>query len=271
MGRRVIAIFAAALIALVGVISVMLYARGADARAVEANEPSNVYVSKALVPAATTLKDAVRSGLIVKTTVPLKGRPAGALTQVTDTNSSLLAMTDIAPGEYVLESRFGTTPQGTKAIEVPSGMVAVSVQLTDPARVGSFVTPGTHIAIFDSYKIKAIGDDPKSKALNDADVNGTSVLLDDVLVIAMGDAALNPGSQPAQATTDAKGAKNGQPANAAASFLVTVAVTPANAARLIHGINNGTLYAALRSADLKVGSAPNVNDLNLFDLSGVGK
>ena len=83
MGRRVIAVFAAAVIALVGVASVLLYARGADARAVAANQPSTAYVSKALIPSATTLKDAIRGGLLVKTTVPEKGLPAGALTQVT--------------------------------------------------------------------------------------------------------------------------------------------------------------------------------------------
>jgi pilus assembly protein CpaB len=268
MGRRVVSIFAAALIALVGVAAVILYARGADARAVAANQPVAVYVSKAAVPASTTLKDALRQGLIVKTQVAAKAAPAGALSEVTDQNSNLLAVTDIAPGEYIQAARFGTTPTGTKAIEVPSGMVAVSVQLSDPARVGSFVTPGTHIAIFDSYKIKAIGDDPKAKALNDADVKGTSVLLDDVLVIGMGDAALNPGQA---GDTDAKAEDKAAQSGAAPSFLVTVAVTPQNAARLIHGINNGTLYAALRSADLKVGSVPRVDDLNLFDLSGVGK
>jgi pilus assembly protein CpaB len=268
MGRRVVSIFAAALIALVGVAAVIMYARGADARAVAANQPVAVYVSKAAVPASTTLKDALRQGLIVKTQVAAKAAPAGALSEVTDQNSNLLAVTDIAPGEYIQAARFGTTPTGTKAIEVPSGMVAVSVQLSDPARVGSFVTPGTHIAIFDSYKIKAIGDDPKAKALNDADVKGTSVLLDDVLVIGMGDAALNPGQA---GDTDAKAEDKAAQSGAAPSFLVTVAVTPQNAARLIHGINNGTLYAALRSADLKVGSVPRVDDLNLFDLSGVGK
>ena len=51
-------------------------------------------------------------------------------------------------------------------------MVAVSVQLSDPARVGTFVTPGTRIAIFDSYQIKAIGDDAKSKTLNEAERQG---------------------------------------------------------------------------------------------------
>ena len=130
-----------------------------------------------------------------------------------------MALTDIQPGEYVLSGRFGTTPAGTKAIEVPAGMVAVSVQLSDPARVGTFVTPGTRIAIFDSYKIKAIGDDEKSKTLNEADVKGTSILLEDVLVIAMGDTALTPGQNTA--------AKEGEATQASApSFLVTVAVSP---------------------------------------------
>ena len=105
MGRRILAIAAAAVLALVGVTSVLLYARGADARAVSAQQPTTVYVSKALVPAGTTLKDAVRTQLIVKTSVASKGAPEGALSRVTDSNSSLLAVNDIAPGEFVLEAR----------------------------------------------------------------------------------------------------------------------------------------------------------------------
>jgi pilus assembly protein CpaB len=265
MGRRVLAIFAAAVIALIGVTSVLLYARGADARAVEAQQPTKVFVSTALVPAGTTLKDAVRTKLVEQTSVAAKGAPAGALTTMTDSNSNLLALNDIAPGEFILKSRFGTTPVGTKAIEVPAGMVAVSVELSDPARVGTFVTPGTHIAIFDSYKIKAVGTSDKVKELNDADVQGTSVLLDDVLVIAMGQTALTPGNAAPNKEED-DSTKNAKP-----SFLVTVAVTPKDATRLVHGINTGQLYAALRGADLKMTGTESVNDLNLFDLSSVTK
>jgi pilus assembly protein CpaB len=198
--------------------------------------------------------------------VAAKGLPLGALTAVTDDNSRLVAVSDIPPGEYVQESRFGTTPVGRKAIEVPGGMVAVSVQLSDPARVGTFVTPGTHVAIFDSYKIKALGDSEKAKALNSADVKGTSVLLDDVLVIAMGQSALNPGAP----TPTASNGSNQNAQQGAASFLVTVAVSPQDAARLVHGINTGTLYAGLRGSDVKMGDVKGVDDLNLFDLSGVG-
>ena len=265
MGRRIVAILAAVLVAVIGVAAVLLYARGADERAIAAQQPADVYVATKAVSSGTMLKDAIRTGAITKTSVASKGLPAGALTSVSDSNSSLLALTDIQPGEYVLSGRFGTTPTGTKAIEVPAGMVAVSVQLSDPARVGTFVTPGTRIAIFDSYQIKAIGDDAKSKTLNEAGVKGTSVLLEDVLVIAMGGTALTPGSQN---TT----AKEGEAAQAAApSFLVTVAVSPKDAARLIHGINTGELYAALRGADVKMAGVPRIDDLNLFDLSGVGK
>ena len=265
MGRRIVAIFAAAVVALIGVAAVLFYARGADARAVAEQQPKQAYVAKLAVPSGTTLKDAVRSGQLVQTAVAAKGLPAGALTQVTDTNSSLLALTDIQPGEFVLEARFGTTPVGTKAIEVPSGMVAVSVELSDPARVGTFVTPGTHIAIFDSYKIKAIGTDAKAKELNEADLQGTSVLLDDVLVIAMGGTALTPGNNAANQNAE------GEQAAATPSFLVTVAVSPQQAARLIHGINTGKLYAALRGSDVKMTNVARVDDTNLFDLSGVKK
>lgn len=269
MGRRIIAIFAAAVVALIGVTAVLLYARGADQRAVAANQPVDAYIAAKVVPAGTPLKDAVRAGLLEKTTAAAKGLPAGALTSVTDSNSSLLALTDIQPGEFVLSSRFGTTPKGTKAIQVPPGMVAISVQLSDPARVGTFVTPGTHLAIFDSYKIKAIGTDEKSKAINDADIQSTSLLLEDVLVIAMGETALTPGNTQNSSAEDK--AKAVTPQAEAASFLVTVAVTPKDAPRLIHGINTGELYAALRGEELKMAQTPRVDDLNIFNLQGVGK
>jgi pilus assembly protein CpaB len=265
MGRRLLAIGAATLIALVGVLSVLLYANRADARAVARQQPKAVYVATAVVPSGTTLKDAVRSGLLKQTTVAAKGLPVGALTAVTDDNSRLVAVIDIPPGEYVQESRFGRTPVGRKAIEVPGGMVAVSVQLSDPARVGTFVTPGTHLLIFDSYKIKSLEDSKQAKALNAADVKGTSVLLDDVLVIAMGQSALNPG-------TPTAGGSNGSNQNAqqnTAGFLVTVAVSPKDAVRLVHGINTGTLYAGLRGADVKMGDVKSVSDLDLL-ASGVG-
>lgn len=239
MGRRAVAVLAAVVVALVGVVAVLFYARGADSRAVADQQPQTVYMAAKLVPSGTTAADAVAQGMIVPTQVAAKGLPSGALSKVDDATGALLALTDIAPGEFVVASRFGTTPLGQKAIQVPVGMVALSVSLSDPARVGAFVTPGSHIVIFDTY-----GPNEKKK---------TQVLLDDVLVIAVGSASLTP---------SASGENQAQAATPGA--LVTVALAPVTAAKLVHGIQTGTLYAALRGTDTKTDLGQIVSDATLF-------
>ena len=192
MGRRILAIIAAAVIALVGAILVLLYARGADQRAIEDASPTTVFVTTAQVSAGTSLKEALRLEQLNETQVAASAVPEGALTVVDDTNSALVALTDIAPGEYVLSAAFGEEALGEKALQVGAGKLAVSVQLSDPARVGTFVTPGSDLTVFMTYKIKRLGTSEEDQAFNDLDVKGTSVLLDTVKVIAMGEASLNP-------------------------------------------------------------------------------
>lgn len=255
MNRRILAILVAVLLALAGGALVITYAKNADARAIAEAQPTKVFLAEKLIASGTTLKDAERTGLLVETNVAAKAVPLGALPKVDETNNALLALTDIQPGEILIGSRFGTTPVGAKAIEVPSGMLAVSVELSDPARVGKFVTPGSHIAIYSSYRIKMLGDDERSKQINDNDVKGTSLLLGDVLVIGMGETALS-----APKTS----AKDEEQSSRAPSFLVTVAVEPDDAPRLIHAINEYDLYAALRGSDVKLDTKAQVNDLTIF-------
>src|SRR4029079_8098359 len=239
MDRRILAIVVALALAIGGGALVIIYARNADARAIAAESPSPVWVAQQPIPAGTTLKDAQRTGLIAETAVSSKAVPVGALQEINADNNALLATTDIAAGEYLMAARFGNQPAGTKAIEVPTGMLAVSLQLSDPARVGKFVTPGSHIALYQSYKIKDLRDTPEAKILNENNVHGTSLLLPDVLVIGMGDAPL---SAPVKATAEGE-QPDAQAQSAAGGFLVTVAVSPEDAPTLIHGINNRTLYA----------------------------
>ncbi|MEI2730525.1 MAG: RcpC/CpaB family pilus assembly protein [Dermatophilaceae bacterium] len=263
MNRRIIAILSAVVMALVGGAMVLVYARGADARALSGQNATRAYVAAKLIPSGTSLKDAQRTGLITETDVATKGLPTGALAAIDADNSALLALSDVQPGEFLMTSRFGTTPVGSKAIEIPSGMLAVSVQLTDPGRVGTFVRPGTHLAIYDSFTLKSLGDDPKSKIINDHDIKQTNLLLADVLVIGVGDTPL---AAPVASPTGDAAAKSGAQQSNVASFLVTVAVTPQESTRLVHGINTGTLYAALRGSDVKLDPQTSVNDVNLFNL-----
>ena len=264
MGRRIFAILAAVVIALIGAVLVLLYARSADARALAAQSPTSVYVSSQSVPAGTSLRDATRKSLLTQTQVPAASLPAGALTTVDETNAELVALTDIPPGQYVLAAAFGEIPLGEKAIQVPAGQLAVSVQLSDPARVGTFVTPGSRLTIFATHEASAggssgSGDGGGGGGQAAAGGSETNVLLPDVLVIAMGQSALAPG----QVQVD----ENGQPVQQeqqAQSFLVTVALPPDQATRLVHGINNFTLYAGLRGDEVKVPATLSTDDETVF-------
>ena len=253
MGRRVLVVLAAVVVALIGVVAVVVYAQGADARAVADQQPQTVYIAKLLVPAGTTAAEAVATGLMVPTQVAAKGLPLGALSTVDEATGKLLALTDIAPGEFVTASRFGTTPLGQKAIQVPDGLVAISLALSDPARVGAFVSPGSHIVIYDTYVPPVAAAGTTAAAAGAAAAKQTRVLLDDVLVIAMGSTTLTP---PA--------ATEGAAQPAAAGALVTVALPPALAAKLVQGIQTGTLYAGLRGTDTKTDLAQIVSDATLF-------
>ena len=258
--KRSLAIILPTLLALVGATLVLVYVRGADDRAVAAQQPRKVYVSQALIPSGTSLKDALRQDLITETTVAAKGVPTGALTAITDSNRELVATVDVAPGEFLQEARFGKTQLGTKAIEVPGGMIAISVELTDPARVGTFVTPGSHIAIYETHGlVKLPGVSEADKAFNEFKFKGTDVLLDDVLVIGKGDAALTPGrTNAAPKEGDEEKQQSTQP-----SFLVTVAVSPADSVKLVHAIQARTLYAGLRGSDVTFDKVPGQSDLTL--------
>jgi pilus assembly protein CpaB len=268
MGRRILAILAAVVIALVGAVLVLLYARSADQRALAAQSPTDVYVSAADIPAGTSLRDAVRTDLLTQTQVPAASLPAGALTTVDENNAALVALTDIPPGEYVLSAAFGEQALGEQAIQVPAGDLAVSMQLSDPARVGTFVRPGSHLSIFATHEEDTGGSggsttgDGTETTSSVATGPTTQVLLPDVLVIAMGASALTPG----EVQVD----ENGQPVqqenqqDQEQSFLVTVAVDPEDAARLVHGINNFTLYAGLRGDEVDVKQSLSTNNEDVF-------
>ncbi|WP_446666292.1 Flp pilus assembly protein CpaB [Flexivirga sp. B27] len=263
MKRRIVAVALALVLAVAGFGLVFSYVHGADARAVEAQNPVTAYVVQKLVPAGTSLQDAQEQGLIEATKVAQSGRPSGVLSAVDASNKSLVATTDIQPGEFVMAARFGTKPANEKAISVPAGKVAVSVQLTDPQRIGQFITPGSHIAVYATHEIKKAGDSKAAKAFNDLDVKGTSVVLPNVEVIAYGSKPLQSPSGDESSSADDKSGTNNT-AKRDAAYLVTLAVTPADSVRLVHSANDYTLYAGLLGSGTKVDAKQRTDDGSVF-------
>ena len=250
MGRRVLAIVAALLVALLGAAGVVVYAQSADARAVAGQATQQVYIAAAPVPEGTSAGEAVAQKLLVLQSVVAKGVPAGALTSVSGATGALVATSTISQGEIVLASRFGHLADQQPTGPVPEGKVAITVSLADPQRVAPLLTPGAHLVIYDTFNPrnpKAASPSPDGGHLRDnpPGVRATRILLADVEVIGVGSAVVQSSPTPSPAPTAPAGAEP-----AATGALVTVAVTPAQAIVLVHGAQTGTLYGGLRGAKL---------------------
>lgn len=259
MARRSLAVLFAVSLAVIGAVLVLVYARSADARALEGQRVVDVYVASKDIPAGTTAKNAVDRGWLRKESFAQKGIPDGALTDVAGPVALQVATTDIAAGEIVLARRFGDQRLGKAAVTVPEGLVAVTVQLSDPARIGPFLTPGSKIAVYDSYnardgKTAASGPDGDKLSQDKQALHVTRVLLPSVEVLGVGDTTVS-GSL---SSSDQAGADK------VPTALVTVAVAPGDAQRLVHATQTGTLYAVLLGAGAEVPAGQSVLDTTLF-------
>ena len=78
-----------------------------------------------------------------------------------------------------------------EALTLGTGKLAVSVALSDPARVGSFVTPGSFLTIFATHPLAPTGGQLSSEA-----GQATNVLLDNIQVIGIGNTPLQSGTTP---------------------------------------------------------------------------
>ncbi len=245
MKRPIVPILVAIGLAFLAGLAVFLYARGAENRALQDQQAVPVYVTNDVVPAGTSLGAAVAQGLAGPTQVSDKLSPPSAVGIVDESNSGLVAAEDIPAGQVLLAGDFVTEAQQSVSINIPDGMMAVSLVLGDPQKVGSFVRPGSSIAIFDT--MTAISpENPETGTPTLA----TRPLLDRVEVLAIG-----------AVTQDNAGAAT---PDAWSNSLVTVAVDQAQAEKLIHAIQTGSLYMALLGENTTLKPSVGVSDVDLF-------
>jgi pilus assembly protein CpaB len=268
MNKRILAGLAAVLLAVVGTVAVFAYARGADRRALQGQTAIGAYVAVKDVPAGTTAAKALADGLIVKELIASKGVPEGALTSVDSTVDNLVATTSLQPGEIVLQARFGAAAAADGRLAIPNGKLAISVALDDPSHVGSFLSVGAHIAVYDTFnQIEKVTPStsvstltPAGDHLQDSHAfqRATRVLVPDVTVLAVGSTTVG--------TTDKAKNSNVQLASndVSVSTLITLAVTADQAARIIHAERTGTMTFALLGADAAPTTGTGVGDKGLF-------
>ncbi len=242
MDRRRIFLVVAVVVALLGTALVFLYVRGADVRAESRFQTVQVLRATQAIKAGESIDDAAAAGKIAMQPVVRDYLQPGYQTAL-DGLSGEVASVDIYPGEQIVDAKFGDTVAVTSALPIGEGQMAVSVNLTDTARVAGFVSPGSEVAVY----------------FNGADASGapfSRVLLERVPVIGVGST-----SSTQTTTTSPEGE---QTTEALPSTLLTLSLDQDDAQRVMYAQGNGELAFALLTDKSKINSGPAVTAADLF-------
>jgi pilus assembly protein CpaB len=249
MGRRTALLVVAALVAALGTSLVFLYVRGVDARANERFEAVEVLTAVQAIEPGESLEAAQAAGKIEMGAVSQGQVLEGVLTSVGE-NGDKRALTRVYPGEQIVASKFGE-PGQQSSLPIEDGKMAMSVELTNPARVAGFVTPGSEVAIFVSAAPEEANGGPT------ADLgNFTRLLLPRVQVVGVGATTVI-----STTTTDQTGA---QTTEEIPRTLLTVSVSQEEAEKLLFAAHSGEVSFALLTDKSKVAPAGPVTASNVF-------
>jgi pilus assembly protein CpaB len=254
---KTVAVVVALLLALAATVAIFLYVRGVEEQAFEDAELVEVLVAQGPIEPGTTGEGASEAGLIARESAPRVNVPPGAVTSV-DQIEGLVALDSILTGEIILRDRWGTTAEVSVALDIPEGFEAVAVEVAVPPGVAGYVAAGTQVSILATVESPVDEDavpvepDEEDAALEEeapvVEVR-TQYLLQGVDVLAVGQRQLQ--------TEEQEGTVS--------SVLMTLAVEPEDAERLVFAVANGSLYFTLLPEDAEPVETPGRTFGDLFD------
>ena len=243
MDRRRILLVVAVLVAALGSALVFLYTKGADTRAEKKFDTVEVLEATAVINPGEKFEDAQAAGKLALQEVS-KDALLDGYQSTTDSLGGTVSLGTIYPGEQIITAKWGTSAAVQSSLQIPDGMMAASVNLTDPGRVAGFVSPGSQVAVFLS------GTDPTSG------LPFTRLLLDRITVLGVG--STTPVST---TTTDQSGASTTEQLP---RTLITMALSQQQVEKMTFAANNGELSFALLTDKSAVQTDTGVDATSLF-------
>jgi pilus assembly protein CpaB len=249
MTRRVILLLLAILIAVAGAVAVYLYVQSIEDQVAEGQEQVQVLVATQTIPFGQTAGQAEAAGSLELATIAAESAAPGVLSSI-EPIRDLTALAPIYAGEQILEQKFGT-PGSTSALPIPEGLLALSLQLSDPARVAGFVGPGSEVAIFVTAAPPTEADAPEGVGVE----LFTTVLIPRIEVIAAGQTTV------ISRTTTGEGGE--QTTEQIPLAILTLAANQQQAQEIIQAQSQGSLYFGLLTdtSVTQVGPATRFQDL----------
>jgi pilus assembly protein CpaB len=240
MKKRLLTIVLALVLAGIGTSGVLAYAKQADARAITGMKAVSVLVAQKLIPSGTSAGAALRGGMLAAEKLPASSVPPSAVRSVGPALSSLVTSAAVQSGQLLLRAIL--VKAGTKtvpgSVTLPPGMIEVTVHLCVPEAVSGDLQAGSQVAVFDTVVLGgggvSAGAACDGQHAQQAGTVQTRVVLPRVQVMSVGTAPVS--GQPAAAA---------QSVSAGSGMLVTLAVSQAQAERLIQVSVTGLPYLAL--------------------------
>jgi len=246
MDRRKLLLVVAAVIAVLGVALVFVYAKGADNRAADKFDTIEVLVATKKINPGESFDEALENGKLELADVA----QAQVLDGADDESSPFegaVALTTIYPNEQLIPNKFGGADEieADVTLPIPDGKIAISIAVEDAGRVGYFVRPGAEVAVISTLIDRAT----QSPIV-------TRTLLDRVTVLAAGDTS---------SITDTSSGEEDDASDDGIKQLLTIAVTQRQAEQVRFAEKAGQLSAALLNDASDVKSDKGVDVENLFE------
>jgi pilus assembly protein CpaB len=244
MRRRVLIVLAALVLAGLSAMAVVVYARGADRRAVAEREGVYVLLATERIPAGTTGAQIRQRGLADRVLMPASTVPRGTLGDFDSSLDRLRVDSDLAPQQLLMRGLFSAGGNTSDQVGVPKDKIGVSVEVAMAPGVAEKVAAGDRVTVFVTY--------PRNLPPSE---QSTRILLPEALVVSI---TAGPPSDvaPTPTPTGRSTAYRGHP--------VTLAVDQRDAVRLVHATQTGSIWLGLVGTDTSVTPAPGVSQKNLW-------
>lgn len=235
MKRKPAGLLVAFVLALIGTLLLVAYVQQARNQAVADERLVEVLVVQKPIGKGTPAEK-IQPPLVKLLGVPANAKAADALTSLSGLKGKQTTI-DLQPGEQVLASRFTTAAKSAEDL-IGAGKVEVTVTLQPDRAVGGRVRIGDVVNLITTF--------PKE----DQDPAFTQILLSNIKVTNVQTGTPPPATDPKSATPTT------QPVNPAPSgaFMVTLAVTPADAERVVYAAEFGKLWLTAEGAVPPAGS-----------------
>lgn len=218
INKRAVAAIGAVLLTILGIISLVVYANGAKARAFEGAELVSVLQVSSEVPAGTKAEEV--SGSVDTVQLPKTAVPSSALKSLADV-SGKVATAALVPGEVLVSERFGTTAEvdGGSKVAVPNGLQEMQLRLAPAQGLDGSVAAGDRVGVVASYD----------------DVKRSGFAVNQVLVL------------------DSAKSLTGTGDEGGTDVVLRLAVSGKDAAKIAHASQFGHIYLTKQGKDADVG------------------